>query len=266
VNYLNNFIGINTGISDQTKGSSSQETLGIAKIDDLNMSKRMTLISDSYKDAYLDLALRYDWGLWEHCPEKQFIKVLGKDGLEMVEFMKADAEPDYELNVILEESNTKETPVMLEKKNLALTRIQEDPRQRALINDKWLLEANLKVGGFSDDDISHATEKDDYSSLMVSYANKAIERILAGKEPEENPDATTLFLNVINKYITKHALDMNPEQKAKMEAYFAAHVEFAQMNAYRASVGAIPPEQGGLTPEAPMEEDLPANQNKNVTI
>ncbi len=264
VNYLNNFAGVNTAISDQTKGNSSQETLGIAKIDDLNMSKRMTLISDSYKEMYLDLALRYDWGLWEHCPEGTYLKVLGVDGLEMVELTKIDTEPDFEMSVLLEEENTRENVTMLEKRNAALMRVQEDPGMRALVNSKWLLENNLKVGGFKDEDIVMATSKDDYSSQMVSLANKAIERIISNKEPDENPDATTMFLEVINRYLTKHALDMKPKAKAKMEAYFDKHVEYAQMNAYRASIGAIPPEKGGLTPEVPVTEELPTEETLSV--
>lgn len=234
--YLNSLSGINSGVSDQTKGSSTQDVLGIAKLDELNLSKRMKLVGDSYTDAYAALALRFDWGCHEHLPEKYPVKAIGPMGADMSFITKEDTEPDYDYHIISSQDDLQKTVLEGEKKSASLDRILANPTIMARFNPDWLAEEIIRDGGWSEGDVKRAMDLKNFGSEdIISSANKGIEMIMEGKTPRLCMDANNGFLKVINDFMNE-TLNLKDKQKAELQKFFDVHVPIAEENARRAMI------------------------------
>jgi hypothetical protein len=253
--YLNDFLGINTGISDQTKGESSQDTLGIAKINELQVSKRMKLIGDSYTEAYARLAYRWDWGLYEHLTTGMAVKTIGADGAQMESIMKEDVDPDYDVEVITSHDDQVESEQKKAMKAQAMERISVNPIAMQAINPKWYVEQELLIGGWSQEEVRLAMDtQNDATDEVLSIADKNIERIMAGKEPKEARNATTGYLQRIHTFMQDNE-QLTPEQLVALQTHFDAHVEIAAENKARQTAGVA-----GNNPD-----ELQSNQLNNDT-
>lgn len=253
--YLNDFLGINTGVSDQTKGESSQDTLGIAKINELQVSKRMKLIGDSYTEAYARLAHRWDCGLYEHLTTGLAVKTIGVDGAQMEAIMKEDVDPDYDVEVITSHDDQVESEQKKAMKAEAMARITANPIAMQSINPRWYVEQELLIGGWSQEEVRRAMDtQNDATDEILSTADKNIERIMEGKEPKEARNATTGYLQRIHTFMQDNE-KLKPEQLAKLQAHFDAHVPIAEENKMRQNAGVA-----GTNPE-----ELQSNQMNNVT-
>jgi len=244
--YLNDFLGINTGISDQTKGESSQDTLGIAKINDLQVSKRMKLIGDSYNDAYALIGLRYDWGLYEHLDADEAVKVVGTLGVEMEKVSREDTEPDYDIVAVASIDEKQQTEMEMERKASAMERINANPLLVQQLNPKWQVEQELRIGGYKDEDIKRGmdTQNDAYDEI-ISMANKNIERALEGKELKVYRAATSGYLERIHTYMSEN--DLKPKVMMALQQHFDEHVPIVDENEARNAEMA--PTQGEMLPE-----------------
>jgi len=252
--YLNDFLGINTGVSDQTKGESSQDTLGIAKINDIQVSKRMKLIGDSYNDAYAALGLRWDWGLYEHLDEDEAIKIIGTAGAELESVTKEDTDPDYDISVVTSTDELQQSQQDMERKAGAMERLAANPLLAQQVNPKWWAEQELRIGGWKDEDVRRAMDtKNDAFDEIVSAANKNIERALEGKELKLFRDATTGYLERIHTYMNEN--DLDDKVYATLQMHYDEHVPIADENEAR-KADQMPAE--GIAPEQPMQPQLPA--------
>lgn len=259
--YLNNLSGINSGISDQTKGSSSQDVLGIAKLDELNLSKRVKLVGDSYMDAYAQLAYRYDWGVHEHLPEGYPVKCIGTMGADMSTITKEDTDPDYDYNVISSQDDLQKTALESEKKANMIGLILKAPSVLARINPDWMAEQMIREGGWNEQDLKRATDLKNFGiAEIISEANKGIEMIMEGKDPRTCYNANAGFLQVITDFINDtHGL--SDEKKAKLQAYFDRHVPIAEKNAERAQATAGQQNASAIVPNSPIAPAATPNPN-----
>lgn len=255
--YLNDFLGINTGISDQTKGESSQDTLGVAKINEMQVSKRMKLIGDSYTDAYAQLGLRWDWGIYEHLDEDEAIKIIGTNGAEMEKVTKEDTDPDYDISVITMQDEMNTTREEKERKAASMERLSTNPNLMALLNPKWVAEQELVIGGWKDEDIRRAMDtKNDAYDETVSVANKNIEKALEGKELKRYMGATTGYLERIHNYMTENELE--DKVYVALQQHYDEHVPIAEENAAREAD--MPIEQQGVEGMQGMAPQQPQGQ------
>lgn len=253
--YLNDFLGINTGISDQTKGESSQDTLGIARINELQVSKRMKLIGDSYTEAYARLAYRWDWGLYEHLTGGLAVKTIGADGAEMQDILKDDVDPDYDVVVVTSHDDQVETEQKKAMKAEAMARLSANPIAMQAINPKWYVEQELLIGGWSQEDVRRAMDtQNDATDEVLSIADKNIERIMEGKEPKEARNATTGYLQRIQTFMQDNE-KLKDQQLMALQAHFDEHVQIAAENKER--------QNAGVAGENP--EELQGNQLNNAT-
>lgn len=245
--YLNDFLGINTGISDQTKGESSQDTLGIAKINDVQVSKRMKLIGDSYADAYAQLGYRWDWGLYEHLDEDEAIKIIGTAGAELEAVTKEDTDPDYDINVVTTQDEQAQNEQDMERKAGAMERLAANPILAQQVNPKWWAEQELRIGGWKDEEVRRAMDtKNDAFDEIVSAANKNIERALEGKELKLFRGATTGYLERIHNYMNEN--DLDDKVYAALQMHYDEHLPIADENEAR-MVDQMPAE--GMAPQEP---------------
>ena len=248
--YLNDFLGINTGVSDQTKGESSQDTLGIARINELQVSKRMKLIGDSYMEAYAKLGYRWDWGLYEHLDSKQAVRTIGADGAEMATVTKEDTEPDYDIEVITSLDDVIDTERDRERKASAMERLVANPIALQHLNPRWYVEQELLIGGWSQEEVKRAMDTaNDATDEVISAAEKNIERILQGKQPKPARNATTGYLQRIHNFMSDNE-NLKPEQLAALQAHFDEHVPIADENKARQMAGVA-----GENPEQQLQDN-----------
>lgn len=253
--YLNDFLGINTGVSDQTKGESSQDILGIARINELQVSKRMKLIGDSYTEAYAKLGHRWDWGVYEHIDDKQAVKIIGPDGAAMETIRKEDFEPDFDVRVITALDDVMDTQQDRERKASAMERLVQNPVAMQFVNPKWYVEQELLIGGWDDAEVKRAMDTtNDATDEVISACDKNIERILMGKETKRARNATTGYLQHIHNFMLDND-DLSEKQLAKLQAHFDEHVPIADENKQR--------QAQGVAGQNPTEE-LPTNAPQNV--
>jgi hypothetical protein len=230
--YLNNLAGEKLGVSAQTQGDAKEEKVGIYKGNELQISKRMKLLSDSYEEMYEDLGNRYQWGLWDHASEDEMVKLISTDGVGWEKIKKEDKDPEYAVSVVSASVDLADIDEKNGRKAEVLLSIEKDPEQKALINLKAHVEEKFRLAGYDDEKIKKLMNtKNDATDELISEAKKAIEMILEGKEPGLNQGATTGYLQYINDWILDNADDLKPEDKQKLEAYFDAHEEIAMKNA-----------------------------------
>lgn len=230
--YLNNLAGEKLGISSATQGDAKEDKVGIYQGNQVQISKRMKLISDSYEEFYEDLGKRYDWGLWTHAGEDETIKVISTDGIGWEKLTEEDKDPEYAIEVI---TSSTEMSATEDEKKLQLDvmlSVEKDPAQFSMVNIKAHVEEKYKLAGFSEEKIRKLMDtKSDATDELLSEAKKGIELILKGKDGGVNFSATTGWLKHVSDWILDNSEDITPEVKAKLEAWFDQHVPIAMKNA-----------------------------------
>jgi hypothetical protein len=230
--YLNNLAGEKLGISAQTQGDAKEDKVGIYQGNQLQISKRMRLVSDSYEEMYEDLGIRYDWGLWDHASEEEVVRIISTEGVGWEKITKEDKEPEYIVNVKATDIERAKDSDMVRAQVEALNSIENNPNQASLLNQKALVEEKLRLAGMNDDKVDKLLNTSvDSTDETISEAKKDIELIVKGKDIGINSSATTGYLEYLSKYIEDNSEDLKPEVKAKLEDHFEKHVLVATKNA-----------------------------------
>lgn len=267
--YLNNLAGEKLGITSATQGDAKEDKVGIYQGNQLQISKRMKLISDSYEEMYEDLGHRYDWGLWDHASEDEMVKLISTDGIGWEKITKQDKEPEYVVNIISSATEQAETDQEKRNKLDALISTEANAVLMALVNPKAHIEEKYRLIGYNDEKIKKMLNtKADATDELLSEAKKAIELILEGKDPGMNWSATTGYLQYVSDWITDNSDDLKPEMKKKLEAYFNRHIPVAIKNEEHKQfieelkAGTLQTEEAPKTPTGaevvPEEKTLPA--------
>jgi hypothetical protein len=262
--YLNNLAGEKLGINSQTQGQGSEDLATIYKGNQLMVSMRMRLLSDSYEEMYEDLGKRYDWGLYDHANEDEMVKLISTDGIGWEKITTEDKDPEYVVSVISAIGDMAETDQEKRVKLDALVSTETNPALFVLVNPKAHLEEKYKLSGYDDEKIKKLLNtKEDTTDELLSEAKKAIEMILEGKKVKLNFSATTGYLQYISDWILDNSDDLEPEKKAELEAYFEKHIPIAIKNkeqqafVEQLTAGTLPPLE---TPTAsPTGAEIPTN-------
>ena len=230
--YLNNLAGEKLGITSATQGDAAEDKVGIYQGNQLQIGRRMKLISDSYEEMYEDLGRRYDWGLWDHAGEDEMVKIISTDGIGWEKITKDDKEPDYVVMVISSSLEMAETDEQRRVKLDALISTEDNPTLFVNVNPRAHLEEKYTLAGFNQEKIKKMLDTNaSASDELLSEAKKAIELMLEGKDVPTNYGATTAFLQFISDWILDNSDDLKPEQKSRLEKYFEDHVQIAMRNA-----------------------------------
>lgn len=278
--YLNNMAGEKLGITSATQGDAGEDKVGIYQGNQLQISKRMKLISDSYEEMYEDLGTRYDWGLWDHAGEDEMVKLISTDGVGWEKITTEDKDPEYAVTVITSSTEMAETDQEKRSKIDILLSIEKDPNQMASINIKAHIEEKYRLAGYDEEKIKKLMNtKQDVTDELISEAKKAIELIFKGQKVSINHGATTAYLQYISDWILDNSDDLKDEQKDKLQAYFDQHIPIAMDNAQKKqfneqlAAGANPLQaevdqvkgsptgtpMPGTAPVAPVAPEMPAN-------
>lgn len=230
--YLNNLAGEKLGITAATQGDANESKVGIYQGNQMQIGKRMKLSADAEEEFHEDLGKRYDWGLWDHASEEEMVRLLSTEGIGWEKITKEDKDPDYVVVVNTSEDEKVQDDQVMRVQLEALTATENNKVLFSLVNPKAHLEEKYKLMGFKEDTVKKLMDtKSDTTDELISDARKAIEMILEGKKPGMNWGATTDYLQYISDWILDNSDDLKPADKAKIEAYFEAHLPVAQKNA-----------------------------------
>lgn len=232
--YLNNMAGEKLGITAATQGDAGEDKVGIYQGNQLQIGKRMKLISDSYEEMYEDLGIRYDWGLWDHASEDEMVKLISTDGVGWEKITKEDKDPEYAITVISSATEMAETDEQKKMKLSAVMSIEANPVQSQLVNQKALAEEKLRLASYDDEKIKKLMNTNqDATDELLSEAKKAIEMILKGEKVSMNYGANTAYLQYISDWILDNTDDLKQEQTEALRMYFEKHIPIAIDNAQK---------------------------------
>jgi hypothetical protein len=230
--YLNNLAGEKLGVTPGTQGNATETKVGIYQGNQLQISKKMKLINDSYDEMFEDLGKRYDWGLWDHASEDEMVRLISVDGVGWEKITSKDKDPEYIVSAISSREDKIENDQIMRVKLETLLSVERDPRQMAFINIKAHLEEKYRLAGFNDEKINKLMNtKSDATDEIISEARKSIEMILEGKKTKLNYGATTSYLQAISDWLMENGDEVDEKKKKEVEKFFDVHVPIAMRNA-----------------------------------
>lgn len=270
IEWLNSFMGEKTGISPGAEGQTKDTKVGIYYGNVQAVSERFGLLNKSYTQARIDLGIRYDWGLHEHCPEDMMVKIMGIEGVGWEKLTKEDTEPDYTVRVVSTSAEAEKTAMKSAKKAAALDKIQNSPLLVTKVNPSWLTENILRSGEFSDEEIRVGMDVSSNGNQEVLLkAAEQIRKICDGQWPLPLiRQATTSFQQKIVDYATDHAEDFSIKIYHKLMIYAKAHQQFVIENMTRQAMMApqaqLPSGQTPLIKQSVQPGVLPKSPTSNL--
>ena len=237
IEFMNGFLGQKTGITPDVQGAADDnQKVGIYFGQLQQVADRLGLYNKFYRQCWTEIAQRYIRGLRQHATEGMVVKMIGSQGGEWEEFTREDANPisDFDIEIAGGSAQSQLDEIKKKQKADALTRVTANPNTLTLLSPKWLIEEELRTGGFEEHEIKQAMDtKNDADQEILAEADQAVQDILAKKRPKMNRGATAAFI----QYILDYALDNVPMDKPDLfnalTTYAQAHMDIAIQNAAR---------------------------------
>lgn len=266
--YLNNFLGENTGITPGAKGKTDDEKVGIYFGNLEQVADRLGLTNKMYKQAYEDLGVMFKYGVYDNLREPYAIKLIGLRGVEWNESLRRDeAAQPFRISVRGGNAEAQNSAITAQKKDAVLARLERNPNMITQINPKWYLREVMSSAGFEADTIKIALDTtSDADSDLLSEAAMAIDDILNGFQPKLNRGATSGYVQKILDFAQDN--DITPEKVAELVAFAKAHIPIMRYNMVQKAMMMQAmqittqnvPAQGQSSPSAMMGQELPAPQ------
>lgn len=257
--YLDNFIAQKSGITASAQGASDKDTkVGVYYGDLQQVADRLGLLNKSYSNAWRQKALRWMYGVDEHLTEAKAIKIIGDKGAEWDEIKGEDKkrDKDFDVNISSGRLEAEFNEVKQKNRTDSLNALMGNPNIATKLNPNWVIEENLRNGGYEDEDIKTAQDLSDYGDrVIISEAAQENEDILKGKEVKPNRGATMGHLRYHYDFATDTELD-NDVFKMLM-AHIEAEAPYAEANAERLARSQIMASGGTL-----QEGGQPAQQGQ----
>lgn len=270
IEWLNSFIASKTGITPEASGQAKTDKVGITFSNIQQTAKRMKLTNKMFKKSLSDLAVMFDYGVWDNLRGDYAVKILGPNGVEWEEVVtRQDTDRDFSIHVKAGDEDEARDILSAQKKEASMQNIIKDPDIRRNFNPKWLSRAIMDMGGWSEEEQRVAMDvNNDANSDILARAAQAIDDCLNGKTPKVYRGATDGFIQKILDYIYNH--DVSEEEFNKLTDYAKAHVPIAKENMMRMAKSAVASQ--GLTagmvptgaptaPAVPTPSTIPVNNS-----
>ncbi len=267
--FLNSFIGEKTGVTPTSQGTPETDVLGIQNNIIQQTADRFGLINKFYVQAHVDIARQYKTNLAEFMPPKGFmVKYTGINGLQEEELTKKEAKEELDVQVVSANTEAQNDEKTKARQSNSLLMIIKDQGMRQQVGDKWLTEEILRNGGWTEDQIRAAMNKEEGATAeLLSEAAQAIEQILDGEDPKLNNGANTQFIRKILNYAIEES-DTIPEAiYLKLMKYANDHIPIAERNAQilMATIPQMGQPQTPMNPQTPPVEGTPMTPNETGT-
>ena len=230
IEFLKRFTSVENGVTPAAQGSADEEKVGIYFGNLQQVADRLGLLNKSYSGAWEDIALRYDWGLFEHLSEDTMVKYIGDSGIEWGKIVRKDLEPEFDIVIVGGNAEVQLDELKKKKRQDALTSIMGNPNLGPKVNPSWAIEQYLRNGEYDEDEIRVALDTENYGNAeILAKGAKAISDIEKGKKPDMIYEANTAFLAKIYHAAVKYK-DSKPELFDKLMDYFDVHKDIALQN------------------------------------
>lgn len=232
LDYMRNFVALESGVTPGAKGNEDSKTLGVAKINEGQVADRLGLTNKFYSQCHSELGLAYLRGFKMCMTSKMLVRMIGENGTESAEITKEDvnfsSEPDIRITggrtELLRNEQKKTTKI-----NGLITALKFAPDT---LNKKVTTESLLESSEWSADEIAALMDVTaDGSEIESVKASEAIQAILDGKTPPLYKGATTRFQNKIYLFATEREKD--PAMQIKLSQYALAHRQIVIENMAR---------------------------------
>lgn len=268
VQYMREFIGTESGVTDAAKGNNDDtKLLGVAQLNMGEVADRLGLTNKQYIQCYAELGDAYISGLKLCMPEKIMFRILGENGSESIEMTKDDVKFNVKPHIRITGGKTeaRRNQAMQEAKSNSLATVAKLFPER--INSKLAAEQFLLNGQWDRDEIVPLLDPDiDGDELESVKAAQAIRYIIEGETPKLYQGATTRFSQKIIDYALRKTEDQ--ELRNKLAAFAIAHTPIIEANMARKQmldqVGAVNHQEGQQpAPGAPQGQPAAQGAPKN---
>ena len=223
-------MGRETGVTPSSQGFGEEERVGILESNLRQVDDRIALVRKSYFQCWADLALRYDWSLWEHLPENTMVKIIGEEGAEWEEIKRRDLEPEFDIVLVGGNQEELENEAESQKKQAILDRVLANPLLISKLNPSWVVEESFRRVGYTEEQIRNAMDIENYGNQrLLSKAARVVTDILGGKEPEIEYEVNQAFVQkLINS--AKKLRTRKPEVFDKIMVYVEKEMDILEEN------------------------------------
>lgn len=229
--WLESFIGQKTGVTPGAQGVSEEEKATIYLGNMQAIADRYGMQNKFYTMAHQKIGVRYKANLAEFMPPRKFmVRFIGLKGIQDEELTKEEAGSELDVQVVSSISEAKNSVENQAKKERALDRILTKPELYQQSNPKWVYEEVLRNGGYKEDTIRYASDKEGGNAELLSEAAQSIEKIVNGEKAEMNRGANLSFVKKIKEYARDNQDDMDDEIFVALMEYALAHLPFAEQN------------------------------------
>ena len=257
VQWLDQFLGRKTGVTNDVQGSSTEDKVGIYQGNLQQVAERIGLMSKSYQDCYTDLGLRYVRLLREHLSTGFAVKMIGESGIEWAEITEDDVNPLRDFDIVITGGSAEDQLAVLEKnrKVESVKLVLLDPELRQMVNKKWAVKEFLvNGGGYSEEELKIGMDTNNETDLeAVSRAAQENQDLIAGADVE--PDRLANTAHVQHHINFAFSQKLNPKMQTRLMAIIEAELPIAAENmarkAFLQNPQAIQPEQQVSQPQLP---------------
>lgn len=232
ISFLDNFSGQKFGINAGTEGNSGEDKVGIYQGNQKQISKRLSIMNESFNQCYVKLGKLFYNGLRQNFTDKIMVEVIGEEGIGWEELTRDDVEAigDYDLTITSSVSQLQKNLMEKEAKQKFLANETNNP----LVSKKFILRKKAEEAGFDSTEISQLLDvQNDGNSKIMSKASQAVQDIIAGKKVELYRGANTAFYQYIIDFADENSDDLDQTQFIKLVNYAKAHVTIVQRNMVR---------------------------------
>lgn len=277
---LSRDIQLETGITNDARGISDEDKVGIYEGNLANIQDRLSLLNDSYSFFYERVCMRFVAICKEFLTTKETVRIVGKDGIKWRTVSKSDLKSrhNYDINIEASENAAQREAA---KKRDQLQFVQGN-KGNPIVNQSWLIEKEAEIVGFGYEEIKEALDVSTHNdSKMMSEADRDIELLVNGEDIDLNEAATAAYMQRIIDYARQEAENLDSETEELLLEFAQAHMDIVARNEMKAAKeqmaeegSLLPPEMAGemMNPEEiaeaptdampldqPTEQRLPTN-------
>jgi hypothetical protein len=231
--YIDNVMGLKTGITPSTQGESEDKRVGIYYGNLQQVADRLGLYNKAYSEFYGRTGHKYYLNLKQYVKtNKMMVRMVGLRGYNWEELTKEDLDPTRDFNIEVVGGQAQAQFDEMQKK----TKIESLTAAATLgkVNPEVYTEEMLRNGGWEEGQIKRLMDMQSYGSEdMISFAEQAVQDIVYNdKKPKLYRKATFFFM----QYILDKADELYDYQGVSLQdyqnllEYAKLHVQFAAYN------------------------------------
>lgn len=272
IEWLNSFLGEKIGVGPNEQGNSQDQRVGIYFGNVQQAAERFGLLNKQYTQAWIDLGVLFDWGLYHNVPSGYMVQVLGIEGVTWEELKVEDVDPDFQVQIVSSNAQAAESELKSKKHDEAIARIMSSASLMANVSPRWLTEEILRGGAFTESDIKVAMDTQTEASRdVILRAAESIRKIVDGEWPVKICyAATTGFIQKIINYANEHYEDISKDIFDKLFIYAEAHknivIENMRRKAMTVAITAPPPPSDPTKMPAPTGPTISPTPTTSATV